>query len=214
MAVNKPVGDNARKGAVKKRTQLKARLGRVTAWTKRSKPSGEFMAVKKARRKEKPPRSSGACGGRRREGFWLFGSGYHRRCHGSISKSFERALAVAGALEEFGGDALPRFMAGQFSRKAFTSSVESHLHICNGSFVEVIGDHSDVLSVGSLEVLSQLLVPLLRLMTDQDHQARAPKLNIVALNHALGLFDCLSFVRAFHRLIPNEWPSSPTVYAW
>jgi hypothetical protein len=31
MAVNKPVGDNARKEAVKKRTQLKARLGGVTA---------------------------------------------------------------------------------------------------------------------------------------------------------------------------------------
>jgi hypothetical protein len=27
MAVNKPVGDNARKGAVKKRTQLKTKLG-------------------------------------------------------------------------------------------------------------------------------------------------------------------------------------------
>jgi hypothetical protein len=48
MAVNKPVGDNARKGSVKKRTQLKARLGGVTAWTKRSKTSGEFMAVKKS----------------------------------------------------------------------------------------------------------------------------------------------------------------------
>ena len=47
MEVNKPVGDNARKGAVKRRTQLKARLGGVTAWTKRSKTSGEFMAVKK-----------------------------------------------------------------------------------------------------------------------------------------------------------------------
>jgi hypothetical protein len=47
MAINKPVGDNARKGAVKKRTQLKNRLGGVTAWAKRSKPSGEFMAVKK-----------------------------------------------------------------------------------------------------------------------------------------------------------------------
>jgi hypothetical protein len=47
MAVNKPVGDNARKGAVKKRTQLKTKLGGVTAWTKRSKTSGEFMAVKK-----------------------------------------------------------------------------------------------------------------------------------------------------------------------
>jgi hypothetical protein len=77
--------------------------------------------------------------------------------------------------------------------------------ISNGSFVEFICDHSDVLSVGSLEVLSQFSVSLLRLMADQDHQARAaPKLNIVALNHALGLFDCLSIVRAFHRLIANE----------
>jgi hypothetical protein len=46
MAVNKPVVDNARKGAVRKRTQLKARLGGVSAWTKRNKTSGEFMAVK------------------------------------------------------------------------------------------------------------------------------------------------------------------------
>ncbi len=41
MAVNKPVGDKARKGAVKKRTQLKTKLGGATAWTKRSKTSGE-----------------------------------------------------------------------------------------------------------------------------------------------------------------------------
>ena len=47
MAVNKPVGDSARKGAVKKRTQLKTKLGGVTAFTKRSKTSGEFLAVKK-----------------------------------------------------------------------------------------------------------------------------------------------------------------------
>ena len=53
IAVNKPVGDNARKGAVKKRTQLKTRLGGVTAWTKRSKTSGEFMAVKKPAAKKK-----------------------------------------------------------------------------------------------------------------------------------------------------------------
>jgi hypothetical protein len=31
MAVNKPVGDNTRKGAVKKRTQLKTKLGGATA---------------------------------------------------------------------------------------------------------------------------------------------------------------------------------------
>jgi hypothetical protein len=54
MAVNKPKGDNARKGAVKKRAQLKTRVGGATAWTKRSKKSGEFMAVKK------PPKTRAA----------------------------------------------------------------------------------------------------------------------------------------------------------
>ena len=52
MAVNKPVGDDARKGAVKKRTQLKTKLGGVTAFTKRNKTSGEFMAVKKPAKKK------------------------------------------------------------------------------------------------------------------------------------------------------------------
>jgi hypothetical protein len=52
MAVNKPVGDNARKGAVKKRTQLKNKL-MGDAWTKRDKKSGEFMAVKKSAKKFK-----------------------------------------------------------------------------------------------------------------------------------------------------------------
>ena len=56
MAVNKPVGDKARKGAVKKRTQLKTKLGGVRAWTKRSKKSGEFMAVKKPAAKKKTAR--------------------------------------------------------------------------------------------------------------------------------------------------------------
>jgi len=32
---------------VKKRTQLKTKLGGATAWTKRSKTSGEFIGVKK-----------------------------------------------------------------------------------------------------------------------------------------------------------------------
>ena len=49
MAVNKPVGDNARKGAVKKRTQRKTAVMGKPAWTKRDKTSGEFMAVKKER---------------------------------------------------------------------------------------------------------------------------------------------------------------------
>jgi hypothetical protein len=46
-AQDKPVGDNARKGAVKKRSQVKTKLGGATAWTKRNKKGGEFMAVKK-----------------------------------------------------------------------------------------------------------------------------------------------------------------------
>ncbi|MCK1511612.1 hypothetical protein IVB22_03300 [Bradyrhizobium sp. 190] len=47
MAVNKPVGDNARKGAVKRRSQVKTKLGGASAWTKRSKSSGKLMAAKK-----------------------------------------------------------------------------------------------------------------------------------------------------------------------
>ena len=53
MAVNKPTGDNARKGAVRKRSQLKTTLGGASAWTKRSRTSGEFMAVKKPTAKKK-----------------------------------------------------------------------------------------------------------------------------------------------------------------
>ena len=51
--MNKPFGDNARKGAVKKRTQLKSKLMDKSAWTKRDKKSGEFMAVKKSAKKFK-----------------------------------------------------------------------------------------------------------------------------------------------------------------
>jgi hypothetical protein len=57
MAVNKPVGDNARKGAVKKRSQTKTTMGDATTWTKRDKTSGEFMAIKKA--KKKPAKKGG-----------------------------------------------------------------------------------------------------------------------------------------------------------
>jgi len=53
MATNKPYGDNARKGAVRKRTQRKGKLMGKTAWTKRDKTSGEFMAVKKSPKKFK-----------------------------------------------------------------------------------------------------------------------------------------------------------------
>lgn len=51
MAVNKPVGDNARKGAVRKRSQLKNKI--AGSWTKRDKKSGAFMDVKKSRKKFK-----------------------------------------------------------------------------------------------------------------------------------------------------------------
>jgi hypothetical protein len=51
MAVNKPTGDKARKGAVKKRTQLKNPLTKTS--TKRNKEGGQFMAVKKSAKKFK-----------------------------------------------------------------------------------------------------------------------------------------------------------------
>ena len=53
MAVNKPTGDRARKGAVKKRSQRKGKLMGKTAFTKRNKSSGEFMDVKKSKKKFK-----------------------------------------------------------------------------------------------------------------------------------------------------------------
>lgn len=55
MAVNKPSGDNARKGAVKKRTQLKNPLTKTS--TKRNKKGGQFMAVKKSAKKFKGVRN-------------------------------------------------------------------------------------------------------------------------------------------------------------
>jgi hypothetical protein len=53
MASNEPVGDGHRIGAVKKRTQLKGKLMGQTAWTKRDKTDGKFMAVKKSPKKFK-----------------------------------------------------------------------------------------------------------------------------------------------------------------
>jgi len=53
MAVNKPKGDSARKGAVRKRTQLKTKMMGEARWTKRSKKSGRFMDVKKDEKKFK-----------------------------------------------------------------------------------------------------------------------------------------------------------------
>ena len=54
MAVNKPTGDNSRKGAVRKRTQLKNPLTKTS--TKRNKKGGQFMAVKKSAKKFKSVR--------------------------------------------------------------------------------------------------------------------------------------------------------------
>ena len=53
MAVNKPTGDRARRGAVRKRSQRKGTLSGETAWTKRSRVSGRFMDVKKTKKKFK-----------------------------------------------------------------------------------------------------------------------------------------------------------------
>jgi hypothetical protein len=62
MAVNKPIGDNTRKGAVKKRSQFKSKLGGTTAWTKRNKKGCEFMAIKKPAKKTKAAKR--ACAGK------------------------------------------------------------------------------------------------------------------------------------------------------
>lgn len=52
MATNKPK-NNARKGAVKKRTQLKTTLQGKKTYTKRSKETGQFIDQKKAPAKKK-----------------------------------------------------------------------------------------------------------------------------------------------------------------
>ena len=53
MATNKPTGDNARKGAVRKRSQLKSKVMGKDAWTKRNKNDGKFMAIKQSKKKFK-----------------------------------------------------------------------------------------------------------------------------------------------------------------
>ncbi len=58
MAVNKPTDDNSRKGAVRKRSQLKNKL--AGGWTKRSKKTGAFMDVKKSAKKFKGVRKERA----------------------------------------------------------------------------------------------------------------------------------------------------------
>jgi hypothetical protein len=46
-AVNKPAGDGHRKGAVRKRSQLKTKIEGEEHWTKRSRKTGRFMDQKK-----------------------------------------------------------------------------------------------------------------------------------------------------------------------
>ena len=46
MAGNKPIGDNARRGAVRKRSQLETKTMGEKHGTKRSKKSGQFMDQK------------------------------------------------------------------------------------------------------------------------------------------------------------------------
>lgn len=53
MATNKPTGDYARKGAVRKRTQLRSKVMGESTWTKRNKETGRFMDQKKAPAKKK-----------------------------------------------------------------------------------------------------------------------------------------------------------------
>ena len=45
MATNTPTGDNARKGAVRKRTQLRAKVMGESTWTKRNKKTGDSICV-------------------------------------------------------------------------------------------------------------------------------------------------------------------------
>jgi hypothetical protein len=53
MATNKPTGDNARKGAVRKRAQLRTKAMGEGTWTKRDESTGKFMDQKRAPAKKK-----------------------------------------------------------------------------------------------------------------------------------------------------------------
>jgi hypothetical protein len=53
MATNKPTGDNARKGAARKRTQIRTKTMGESTWTKRDKSTGKFIDQKKAPAKRK-----------------------------------------------------------------------------------------------------------------------------------------------------------------
>ena len=59
MAVNKPPGDNRRKGAVRKRSQLKTAMAGEERFTKRDRSTGRFMDVKADKKKFKGVRKEG-----------------------------------------------------------------------------------------------------------------------------------------------------------
>ena len=48
MAVNKPTGDNARKGAVRERSQVKTKIQGEERYTKRDTSTGQFIDQKKS----------------------------------------------------------------------------------------------------------------------------------------------------------------------
>jgi hypothetical protein len=60
MATNAPTGDDHRKGAVRKRTQLKTKVMGEEHFTKRSKKTGQFMDQKKDDKKFKGVRGEKA----------------------------------------------------------------------------------------------------------------------------------------------------------
>src|SRR3954453_23303013 len=94
MAVNKPTGDNARKGAVKKRTQLKTVVMGKPAWTKRDKTSGEFMAVKKSAKKFKGVGGEKGSAALRRRSTMFFFFSNRLGCLGSILVSAAITIAL------------------------------------------------------------------------------------------------------------------------
>ena len=59
MATNPPAGDDHRKGAVRKRTQVKTKIMGDEHYTKRSKKTGQFMDQKKDSKKFKGVRREG-----------------------------------------------------------------------------------------------------------------------------------------------------------
>lgn len=50
MALDRLVNDSVRKGALKKRSQTRARPGQASGWSWRNRKSGGFMAVKMKKR--------------------------------------------------------------------------------------------------------------------------------------------------------------------